>query len=129
MSTMDRKTTTPANTQSTITAPLDGPLPVRALITLAIATVLAVWSMVAINVDAETAPFLAIAERVETSGVKDLGFLARVDRVLAGSYGQIPCPRDLLRSAVTIRLARLDGAYRKAYAIDWAGLAVEADSL
>src|SRR5262249_22056924 len=67
-------------------------------------------------------------ERVEANDVKDLAYLARVDRVLAGS-GRIPCTRDLLRSAVTIRLARLEGAYRRENPIDWAGLAVEADGL
>src|SRR5262245_55251921 len=41
----------------------------------------------------------------------------------------MPCTRDLMRSAVTIKLARLDGAYRKNYAIGWGDLAVDADSL
>jgi hypothetical protein len=85
--------------------------------------------MVAIAVDAETAPFLSLAERVEAKRVDDLGFLARVDRLLAAGTARTPCPRDLLRSAVTIKLARLEGAYRKNYAIDWADLAVEADRL
>jgi hypothetical protein len=102
---------------------------VRAIAVLVLCTVLAVWSMVAIAIDAETAPFLAIAERVEASRTDDLGFLARVDRVLAGSSTPTPCPRDLLRSAVTIKLARLEGAYRKNYAMDWADVAVEADRL
>lgn len=101
----------------------------RALAVLALVAVLAVWSVVVIGVDAETAPFMAIAERVEAKGTDDLAFLARVDRVLAANTGRTPCTRDLLRSAVTIRLARLDGAYRKHYAIDWADVAMEADSL
>lgn len=101
----------------------------RALITIALGAALAVWSIVAISLEADTAPFLAVAERIEARRVDDLGFLARVDRVLSATSGGMPCPRDLLRSAVTIRLARLDGAYRKKYPIDWAGLAVEADNL
>lgn len=96
---------------------------------LALGAVLAVWSMVAIAVDAETAPFLAIAERVEAKGLENLGYLARVDRVLAANTARMPCTRDLMRSAVTIKLARLDGAYRRNYAIDWGNLAIEADSL
>jgi hypothetical protein len=102
---------------------------VRALAVLALGAVLAAWSMVAISIDAETTPYLAIAERVEASKVDDLGFLARVDRALAASSARATCPRDLLRSAVTIKLARLEGAYRKNYAIDWGDLAVEADRL
>ena len=101
----------------------------RAITILALAAVLAIWSMVAISVDAETTPFLAIAERVEANDVSDLGYLARVDRVLAATFGRMPCTRDLLRSAVTIRLARLEGAYRKENPIDWAGLAIDADGL
>ena len=101
----------------------------RAVALLALGALLAVWSMIAIAVDAETAPFLAIAERVEARHVDDLGYLARVDRVLAANVARMPCTRDLMRSAVTIKLARLDGAYRKNYAIGWADLAVEADSL
>jgi hypothetical protein len=102
---------------------------VRAVALLALGAVLAIWSMIAIAVDAETTPFLAIAERVEAKRADDLGFLARVDRVLAANAARMPCTRDLMRSAVTIKLARLDGAYRKNYALGWADLAVEADSL
>lgn len=100
----------------------------RSLAILALAAALLGWSMVAINIDAETAPFLAIAERVEANGVNDLGYLARVDRVLA-TTDRTQCPRDLLHSAVTIKLALLESAYRKDYAIGWADLGVEADSL
>jgi hypothetical protein len=85
--------------------------------------------MAVIAIDAETAPFLAVAERVEARKIDDLGFLARVDRVLAASSARATCSRDLLRSAVTIKLARLEGAYRKNYAIDWGDLAVETDRL
>jgi hypothetical protein len=102
---------------------------VRAVTILALAAVLAIWSMIAISVDGETTPFLAIAQRVEANDVSDLGYLARVDRVLSATSGRIPCTRDLVRSAVTIRLARLEGAYRKENPVDWSGLAVEADGL
>jgi hypothetical protein len=102
---------------------------VRAVATLALVAALAIWSLVAISIDAETTPFLAIAERVEAKDITDLSYLARVDRVLAATSDRMPCPRDFLRSAVTIRLARLEGAYRRENPIDWAGLAVEADGL
>jgi hypothetical protein len=85
--------------------------------------------MASISIDAETSPFLAIAERIETGDAHDLGYLARVDRVLGATFARMPCPRDLLRSAVTIKLARLDGAYRGENTIAWGDLAVEAGGL
>ena len=94
----------------------------RAVAVLALGAILAVWSMVAIAIDAETSTVPCHRRARRGEQVDDLGFLARVDRVLAASSARTPCPRDLMRSAVTIKLARLDGAYRKNYAIDWGGL-------
>jgi hypothetical protein len=102
---------------------------VRAILVLALAAVMVGWSMASINVDAETSPFLAIAQRVEANDVNDLAFLARVDRVLAATSGRVECPRDLLRSAITIKLARLEGAYRRESSIDWADIAGDAAGL
>lgn len=101
----------------------------RAILVLALAAVLTGWSIASINLDAATRPFLAIAQRVEANDVKDMGFLARVDRVLAATSGRVECPRDLLRSAVTIKLARLEGAYRLESSIDWADIAGDAAGL
>jgi hypothetical protein len=91
--------------------------------------VLAVWSAAAISIDALTTPFLDIAGRIEAGGVQDTAFLARVDRSLGADLNRIPCPRDFLRSAVTIKLARLDGAYRREQPIDWANVLTEANGL
>jgi hypothetical protein len=102
---------------------------VRAILVLALTAVLTGWSIAVISLDSETAPFLAVAQRVESNGVADQAFLARLDRALAASSSRVACPRDLLRTAVTVKLARLEGAYRRNNSTEWAGIAGEAAEL
>jgi hypothetical protein len=102
---------------------------VRVVLTFAAAFVLLAWSIVAIGIDGRTEPLLGVAQRIETNGTRDVGYLAGVDRLLGASPVLAACPRDFIRSAVTIKLARLDVAYRSGIAADWASVSTEADRL
>jgi hypothetical protein len=87
----------------------------RTLTTLLLASVLAAWSLAAIIMGASAAPYRALAERLEAKSddLNDTQRIARIEQALPGSNDLSLCPREMVRSAVSIRLAIVDASYRR----------------
>jgi hypothetical protein len=83
---------------------------------IALAFVLSLWSAASILVDVLFAkPFREVAGQLETERATfpDRAYFEQVDRSLGGDRALSFCSRDILRGAVTIRLASLEAAYRR----------------
>lgn len=86
----------------------------RTIVTTGLALILLIWSVATVFVEAYTDPYRAIAERLETGTGKarDPSSFARIEKALGQNDASFFCPRDLVRSATSIRLAILDAHYR-----------------
>jgi hypothetical protein len=78
----------------------------RVLGTVTLVLVLLFWSLATIAIDSITKPNREIAERLEAGAKRDERYFARVD-ALNLSEGMAVCPRELVRSVVTIKLAKV----------------------
>jgi hypothetical protein len=80
--------------------------------------VLTVWSLATIGIDSISRPNREIAERLEAGAKRDEGYFARIDGLHAAE-GMLVCPRELVRSAATINLAKLDAISRSGREAPW----------
>jgi hypothetical protein len=83
---------------------------------ITLALVLLLWSAAAVVVDSFFAePYREVAEQLEMrrAAVPDSTYFEHVERSLAGDWILSLCSRDIVRSAVTVKLASLEAAYRR----------------
>jgi hypothetical protein len=97
--------------------------------TLALAFVILVWSIATIVVDGFAQHYRAIATHLENNGVRDLTYYARVERALNANGALLACPRELVRNAVSIKLAGLDASYRSGKTNAWEPMSSATDAL
>lgn len=71
------------------------------------------WSLGTTVVEQIGTPYRMIAEHLDPAAPRGIEYFAQLERAL-DTHGMLEaCPRDLARSVVTIRLARLDAALRE----------------
>ena len=84
----------------------------RALATIPVVLVLAIWSLATAFVDAVGRPVVALASRVEADTTRDFKYLGGAGHAPAARAGLAVCSRRGVRSVVSLTLAELDVAYR-----------------
>jgi hypothetical protein len=101
----------------------------RALATILAVSILAIWSLATIIIDAVGRPSLSLASRVEADSDRDFSYLAKVGLGPMAQAGLNVCSRPAVRSIVSIRLAELDLAHRSGDAGMWASALADAGGL
>jgi len=79
--------------------------------TLGLALVLLAWSLATIAIDSISKPNLEIARRLEAGSKPDESYIYRV-QAPDPRQAMVFCPRELVRSAVTIKLVKLQAIAR-----------------
>lgn len=96
----------------------------RAIAASTLALIIGIWSLATLLIEAIVTPVRSLAERVETGPPRAWAFFSAIRRMDTELGAMAACPRDLVRSAVSIELAALDAASRYGKAREWqAGLA------
>jgi hypothetical protein len=91
----------------------------RAIAAISLALVIGIWSLATLLIDAIVTPVRGLAERIETGPPRASAFFAAIRRMDTEAGALAVCPRDLVRSAVSIELAALDAASRDGKKREW----------
>ena len=95
----------------------------RAIAAITLALIIGIWSLATLLIEAIVTPVRSLAERVETGSPRPWTFFSAIRRMDTELGAMAVCPRDLVRSAVSIELAALDAASRDGKSREWnAGL-------
>jgi hypothetical protein len=96
----------------------------RAVAAITVALIIGTWSLATLVIEAIVAPVRSLAERIETGPPRASTFFSAIRRMDTELGAMAVCPRDLVRSAVSIELAALDAVSRDGKSREWeAGLA------
>jgi hypothetical protein len=96
----------------------------RAIAAITLALIVGIWSLATLLVEAIVAPVRSLAERVETGPPRAWTFFSAIRRTDTETGALAVCPRDMVRSVVSIELAALEAAQREGKAREWeSGLA------
>jgi hypothetical protein len=99
----------------------------RALATIPVVLVLAIWSLATTFVDAVGRPVVELASRVEADTRRDFRYLGQGGHAPAARAGLAVCSRPAVRGVVSLTLAELDVAYRGEDASTRAATLADAD--
>src|SRR5262245_34873991 len=91
----------------------------RAVAAIILALIIGIWSLATLLIDAIVAPVRSLAERIEAGPPRASTFFSAVRRMDTELGAMAVCPRDLVRSAVSIELAALDAASREGKTREW----------
>lgn len=91
----------------------------RAIAAVSLALIIGIWSLATLLVDAIVTPVRSLAERIETGPPRAWTFFSAIRRMDPEAGALAVCPRDLVRSAVSIELAALDAASRDGKKREW----------
>jgi hypothetical protein len=101
----------------------------RAIAAITLALMIGIWSLGTLLIEAIVAPVRSLAERIETGPARAWTFFSAIRRMDPELGAMAACPRDLVRSAVSIELAALDAASRDGKAHEWQKGLTAADRL
>jgi hypothetical protein len=91
----------------------------RAIAAVSLALIIGIWSLATLLIDAIVTPVRSLAERIETGPPRASTFFAAIRRMDTEAGALATCPRDLVRSVVSIELAALDAAQRDGKTREW----------
>ena len=101
----------------------------RAIAALTLALIIGIWSLATLLIEAIVTPVRSLAERIETGPPRAWTFFSALRRMDPELGAMAVCPRDLVRSAVSIELASLDAASREGKTREWETGLAAADRL
>ena len=91
----------------------------RTVAAVSLALIIGIWSLATLLIEAIGAPVRALAERVETGPPRKWAFFTGMRRMDTASGAMTMCPRESIRSAVSIELAALDAAHKEGKLREW----------
>lgn len=101
----------------------------RAIAAITLALIIGIWSLATLLIEAIVTPVRSLAERIETGPPRAWTFFSAIRRMDPELGAMAVCPRDLVRSAVSIELAALDAASRDGKSREWETGLAAADRL
>jgi hypothetical protein len=101
----------------------------RAIAAISLALIIGIWSLATLLIEVIVTPVRSLAERIETGPPRTSTFFSAIRRMDTKAGALAVCPRDLVRSAVSIELAALDSAQRDGKTREWQTGLAAADRL